>query len=69
MTPEYIIIRYTSRHGEIKTVLVEHETFKTDCEGEAANAVPPGCTDIEVRGRVQILGDTDELDNCYVSDE
>jgi hypothetical protein len=68
-TQEFIILKAVYKSGEIKTVLVNGESFKED-------KLPPPAffpraneiTEAKEVGVVQVLGDTDWLDDIYMSD-
>jgi len=68
---EYVLIMAKSLHGEIKTVLVEVETFN-EHDSEPSNFFVPGFTDFSVKGKVEIEnveGNAETyLDTCYTSD-
>ena len=68
-TVEYVLISYTSPQGEVKTCLVEMDTFKDGGSDPNFFIVrPDDCTDIETHGTVTIEGDNDHmLDNTYES--
>jgi hypothetical protein len=68
MTEQYVVIRYI-KNDSIRTTLVEQDCFDNDCEGDPNNALPPGCTNVEVKGTVQIMGDTEFLGNTYVEED
>lgn len=63
MTREYFIFRATVR-GSIQTILVDRESFKD--EGlEPQDYFVGNPSDVKQVGIVQMMGDTDYLDDIY----
>lgn len=64
---EYIVVQFVKRSGDMATRLISLGRLKEE-GGILEDFFEPGCEDITEIGRVQMLGDTEQLDDCYISD-
>lgn len=62
---KYVVLT-AMQSGAVVSMLVDADVFK-DEGSNAADYFKPLATDHEARGTVQIVGDTDSLDDVYTS--
>lgn len=66
MTPEYIIAE-ADRFDKVVQVLISIEALR-DQGSEIEDFFCSGCENIREVGRIQIVGDTDKLEDSYTAD-
>jgi len=62
---EFVIVRFEKRNGDSATRLINTDALD---ETVLEDFFEPGCIDIEEVGRVEMIGDSDYLDDQYISE-
>ncbi|MFH1628245.1 MAG: hypothetical protein ABIE47_05915 [Pseudomonadota bacterium] len=62
---EFVIVRFEKRNGDPATRLISTDALE---ETVLEDFFEPGCIDIEEVGRVEMIGDSDYLDDQYISE-
>jgi len=68
MTVEYVVVRYTNKNGDRKSKLIAYDELADNGGNIEDFFVTKVETEIKEVGRIQVLGNTEQLDNVYVSE-